>query len=99
MHLMYLMAIEAATRSIDMAASYFVPDPLAIKALLAARQRGVRVRILLPGKHIDSETVRIASKAAWGPLLLAGVEILEIGRASCRGRVGQDVESTGGAVT
>ncbi|WP_119718362.1 phospholipase D-like domain-containing protein [Cognatilysobacter tabacisoli] len=77
MHLMYLMAIEAATRSIDMAASYFVPDPLAIKALLAARQRGVRVRILLPGKHIDSETVRIASKAEWGPLLLAGVEILE----------------------
>jgi cardiolipin synthase len=77
MHLMYLMAIEASTQTIDMAASYFVPDELAVKALLAARQRGVRVRILLPGKHIDSETVRIASKAEWGPLLLAGVEILE----------------------
>jgi cardiolipin synthase A/B len=77
MHLMYLMAIEAATESIDLAASYFVPDELAIKSLLAARRRGVRVRILLPGPHTDSDTVRLASKAEWGPLLLAGVEISE----------------------
>ena len=45
------------------AASYFVPDELLIEALLAARKRGVRIRILLPGKHIDSVTVKIASKA------------------------------------
>ena len=77
MHLMYLMAIAAAEHSIDLAASYFVPDELIVKALLAARDRGVKVRILLPGKHIDSETVRIASKAEWGPLLLAGIEVHE----------------------
>ncbi len=77
MHLMYLMAIEAATESIDLAASYFVPDELAIKSLMAARHRGVRVRILLPGPHTDSDTVRLASKAEWGPLLQAGVEISE----------------------
>lgn len=75
MHLMYLMAIAAAERSIDLAASYFVPDDLLIEAMIAARERGVRVRILLPGPHIDSETVRIASKGEWGPLLQAGVEI------------------------
>jgi cardiolipin synthase len=77
MHLMYLMAIAAAEQSIDLAASYFVPDELLIQALVAARERGVRVRILLPGEHIDSQMVRIASKAEWGELLLAGVEIAE----------------------
>ena len=77
MHLMYLMSIAAAERSIDLQAAYFVPDDLIIKALLAARHRGVRVRVILPGKHIDSETVRLASKAHWGELLLGGVEIYE----------------------
>ena len=75
MHLMYLMAIAAAARSIDLEAAYFVPDDLIMKALLAARQRGVKVRVILPGKHIDSETVRLASKAHWGELLLGGIEI------------------------
>jgi cardiolipin synthase len=77
MHLMYLLAIAAAEESIDLAASYFVPDELLIQALVAARQRGVRIRILLPGEHIDSQTVRVASKAEWGELLQAGVEIAE----------------------
>ena len=77
MHLMYLMAIAAAEHSIDLEASYFVPDALIAKAMMTAVQRGVRVRIILPGKHIDSETVRIASKGEWGELLQGGVEIYE----------------------
>ena len=77
MHLMYLMAIAAAEHSIDLQAAYFVPDELIMKALIAARHRGVRIRVLVPGKHIDSETVRLASKAHWGELLLADVEIHE----------------------
>ena len=77
MHLMYLMSIAAAEHSIDLAASYFVPDELIMGALLAALKRGVRVRILLPGKHIDSSAVRVASKASWGPLLRAGAEVYE----------------------
>jgi cardiolipin synthase len=77
MHLMYLMAIAAAEHTIDLEAAYFVPDELISKGLIAARQRGVRIRILLPGRHIDSDTVRLASKATWGDLLMAGVEIHE----------------------
>ncbi len=77
MHLMYLMAIAATVASIDLSASYFVPDKLIKKALIAARKRGVRIRILVPGKHIDAEAVRLASKAEWGELLEAGVEIFE----------------------
>ncbi|MBB6599000.1 phospholipase D-like domain-containing protein [Luteimonas sp. MC1825] len=77
MHLMYLSSIAAAEHSIDLTASYFVPDELITKALIAARKRGVKVRVMLPGKHIDSETVRLSSKASWGELLQAGIEIHE----------------------
>lgn len=75
MHLMYLLAIAAAVETIDLAASYFVPDRLLVEALIAARGRGVRVRVLLPGPYIDSWSVKIASRAAWGELLQAGIEI------------------------
>lgn len=77
MHLMVLMAIAAAAQSIDLEAAYYVPDELVIKALLAARQRGVKVRIIVPGEHIDSGAVRLASKASWGPMLQAGITIHE----------------------
>ena len=75
MHLMYLMAVAAATESIDLAAAYFVPDELLVDALVAALLRGVRLRILLPGPHIDSETVKIASRGSWGELLRHGADI------------------------
>ena len=77
MQLMYLMAIAAAAKQIDLQSAYFVPDALSTKALIAAQMRGVKVRLLLPSEHIDSETVRLASRAQWGPLLLAGVETHE----------------------
>jgi cardiolipin synthase A/B len=77
MRLMYLAAITAAEHSIDMEAAYFVPDRLMREELLKARSRGVRIRILVPGDHIDSETVRIASRRSWGPLLDAGLQIYE----------------------
>ena len=77
MHLMYLMAIAAAEESIDLSASYFVPDELILDALMTARKRGVRIRVLVPGKYIDSDAVRFSSKASWGPLLRNGVEIHE----------------------
>ncbi len=77
MHLMYLMVIAASVRSLDLAAAYFVPDELVTNALLAARARGVKVRILMPGKNTDSPAVRLASKADWEPLLIAGVEMYE----------------------
>ncbi len=75
MHLMYLMAVTAAASTIDLAAAYFVPDDLLLEALVDAQRRKVRVRILLPGPHMDSESVRIATRAEWGPLLRDGVEI------------------------
>ena len=79
MQLMYLLAVTAASRSIDLSAAYFVPDELTLQALSDALKRGVKLRIVVPGKHIDSETVRRASRATWGPLLKAGATIAEYG--------------------
>ncbi len=70
----YLFAIAAARRSIDIANAYFVPDDLAIEMLVAARQRGVKVRVIVPAIN-DSKMGRAASRSRWGPLLEAGVEI------------------------
>jgi cardiolipin synthase len=77
MHLMYLLAVTAATHSIHLSSSYFVPDDLALGALVAAAKRGVKVKIITPGGEIDTEVVRRASRARWGPLLEAGVQIAE----------------------
>lgn len=77
MQLIYLLAITAAERSIELEMAYFVPDELAREALLDAVKRGVHVRIIVPGAYIDTETVRHASRAVWGDLLAAGVEIDE----------------------
>lgn len=77
MHLMYLMAITSARKTIDLAAAYFVPDDLTIRTLIEAAKRGVRVRILMPGKIIDSDLVKAASRERWGELLAAGVKLAE----------------------
>jgi cardiolipin synthase A/B len=77
MLLMYLMAISSSVKTIDLAASYFVPDDLTLSALNDALKRGVRVRIIVPGEHIDTEVVRKASRANWGDLLAAGAAIHE----------------------
>jgi cardiolipin synthase len=55
---------------------YFLPDASLRHALIDAARRGVRVVLLLPGK-IDYRLVRRASRAEFGALLSAGVEVYE----------------------
>jgi cardiolipin synthase len=71
------MSIAAAARSIQLSAAYFVPDNNEVRQLVAARKRGVRVQIIVPGPITDSSFVRRASRSTWGELLRAGVEIYE----------------------
>jgi len=77
MQLMYLLSINAAEHSVYLATPYFVPDDLTLATLVAARQRGVAVRIIVPGELTDSDIARGASRDVWGKLLEAGVEIYE----------------------
>ena len=71
--LSYLLAIAAARKSIQLSHAYFVPDDLAIEMLLAARQRGVKVEVIVPFQN-DSRFGRAAARSRWGRLLDAGVE-------------------------
>lgn len=77
MHLMYLLAITAAEKSLLISNAYFVPDQISRDALRAAVRRGVRVQVLVPGRHTDQPAVRHASRSLWGSLLRAGVELYE----------------------
>jgi cardiolipin synthase len=77
MQLMYLLSITAAEHTIDLAAAYFVPDELTRRAIRSALARGVKVRILVPGRKVDALVVRQASRSDWGELLQAGAAIYE----------------------
>jgi len=77
---LYYLAIASAKRSIDLTAAYFVPRPAFIEALAKAAQSDVRIRILVPGPHIDKGFVRVAGRAAYESLLDAGIEIHEYQR-------------------
>jgi cardiolipin synthase len=76
---LYFLALACASRTIDLTAAYFAPRPAFVDALCDAAQRDVRVRVLVPGPHIDKEFVRIAGRAAYEELLRCGVEVYEYG--------------------
>ena len=74
---LYYLAIATAREALDITAAYFVPRPAFVEALQAAAERGVRVRVLVPGHNIDKPPVWIAGRASYDDLLAAGVEIFE----------------------
>jgi cardiolipin synthase len=74
--LVYL-ALAAAKESIELTSAYFVPRPAFTHALVEAAERGVALRILVPGSHIDKEFVRTAGRAAYDELIQAGIELYE----------------------
>jgi cardiolipin synthase len=75
--LVYYMAIQAARKSILIENAYFVPDGQIRRGLVHAVERGVDVRVLVPGPHIDIPIVRMASRHHYGELLDGGVKIYE----------------------
>ena len=72
----FLLAIASARKSIYITNPYFVLDEKMTEALLEARRAGTRVVVLVPGK-IDHNLVRQASRAQFGEMLRAGIEIYE----------------------
>ena len=74
---LYFLAISAARESVDLTSAYFAPRPAFTRALTEAAEQGTRVRVLVPGPHIDKELVRTAGRASYGELLEAGVRIFE----------------------
>jgi cardiolipin synthase len=75
--LMYHLAIAAARESLLIENPYFLPDRALADALCAAARRGVKVQVIMPGRHIDFSPVRLASRKRWPRLRAAGVELYE----------------------
>lgn len=75
--LMYLYSMAHAQKSILIANSYFAPDRHVLQILVRAARKGVKIRVILPGPEIDTPLTRRVSRASWGPLLEAGIEISE----------------------
>ena len=72
----YLAAIAGAQQEIIIANAYFLPGMRFRHALMGAAQRGVRVMVLLQGR-VEYLLLHFASRALYGTLLDAGVEIHE----------------------
>lgn len=68
--------LREARRSIMMTMAYFAPDDPLIDGLCKAARRGVRVRLMLPGR-CDVALVRLCARSFYETLLSAGVEIYE----------------------
>lgn len=72
----YRLAIAQARHEIVIANAYFVPGVQLQRALIRAAQRGVKVTLLLQGRY-EYFMQYHASRAVYGPMLEAGIEIIE----------------------
>lgn len=74
--IVYVSAIAFAEYSIHMTNSYFFPDDQIVKALTDAAERGVDVKIVLPG-ITDFQLALYAQRYYYSKLLKSGVKLYE----------------------
>jgi cardiolipin synthase A/B len=72
---LFLALLQLAQERIRITTAYFVPDTQLDERLCAAAERGVDVRILLPGPHMDKRFVQLAGESSFERLLDCGVKI------------------------
>ena len=82
----YLEAIGTAKQEIIIASAYFFPGIRFRRALVSAASHGVRVVLLLQGR-VEYVLLHYASRALYGTLLEAGVEIYEYHRSFLHAKV------------
>ena len=72
----YLRRIARSERSVCITNSYFIPDARIRRVLRQAVDRGVDVRVMIPGKS-DSFPARYAARQLYGRLLRSGIRLYE----------------------
>ena len=77
LELLFKLAIGTAQKEILIQNPYFIPDGEMVGLLEEAAERGVEVRIMLPGAVTDSSVVRHAGHRRYEELLASGIEIYE----------------------
>jgi cardiolipin synthase len=82
----YLAALGNANEEIILASAYFLPGARIRRALVAAAARGVRVILLLQAR-VEYVLLHYASRALYGQLLDAGVQIFEYTKSFLHAKV------------
>ena len=77
MKMLYLLAIAAARRTLDIQSPYLITDESTKWSLEQARRRGVRIRMLTEGDATDAKPVKFAGRADYEWLMERGVEVFE----------------------
>ncbi len=74
--IMYAAAISFAQNSVHLTNAYFAPDSQTVKALKDAAERGVDVKIIVPGVS-DMPIVLLAGQYYYSDLLKSGVKLYQ----------------------
>jgi cardiolipin synthase len=85
--ILFQLLLASAKRSISITTPYFLPDRGLMEELCRAVERGLRVRILVPGRKSDHMVTRSTSRAGYGRLLKAGAEVYEYQAAMIHAKV------------
>jgi cardiolipin synthase len=85
--ILFQLLLASAKRSISITTPYFLPDRGLVDELCRAVERGLRVRILVPGRKSDHMVTRSTSRAGYGRLLSAGAEVYEYQAAMIHAKV------------
>jgi len=76
--ILFQTLLASAQKSIHITTPYFLPDRSARREMIRAiEERGVEVKIIVPGKHSDHLLTRRSSRRLFGDLLKAGAQIYE----------------------
>lgn len=75
--MLFQLLVASALDCIEICSPYFVPDRSMRRELVRAAQRGVTVRIIVPGPFNNHRGVRWTSRRLYGELLQNGIEIYE----------------------
>lgn len=74
---LFQLLLASARHTIDITTPYFLPDKSLMRELCRAVERGVKLRILVPGRKSDHLLTRSTSRGGYGPLLEAGAGVYE----------------------
>ena len=85
--ILFQLLLASARHSISITTPYFLPDKSLMEELCRAIRRGLRVRVLVPGRKSDHMVTRSTSRAGYGQLLKAGAEVYEYQPAMIHAKV------------
>jgi cardiolipin synthase len=77
---LFYCAVAGARERLWVTTAFFVPPDAFVDALCTSAERGVDVRILVNGPHIDKEVLRRAAQRSYDRLLGCGIRIFEYQR-------------------